>query len=60
MVNLLAVSGYRSLRNLMVALGQITVISGPNGTGKSSIYRALRNKPVHLASALGFNRRGGR
>ncbi|NDL64384.1 AAA family ATPase [Acerihabitans arboris] len=41
MINLLAVSGYRSLRNLVLELGQITVITGPNGAGKSSIYRAL-------------------
>ncbi|WP_410013155.1 AAA family ATPase [Sodalis sp. C49] len=41
MINLLAVSGYRSLRDLTLEIGQITVITGPNGAGKSSIYRAL-------------------
>ncbi len=41
MIKLLAISGYRSLRNLVMELGQVTVITGANGTGKSSIYRAL-------------------
>lgn len=38
----LSVQGYRSLRDLTVPLGPVTVISGGNGTGKSSLYRALR------------------
>jgi predicted ATPase len=38
----LAVENYRSLRNLVLELGQLTVITGANGTGKSSLYRALR------------------
>jgi predicted ATPase len=42
MIHRLAVSGYRSLRNLVVELDQLTVVTGPNGSGKSSLYRALR------------------
>jgi predicted ATPase len=42
MITSLAVSGYRSLRDVTVALGQMTVITGANGSGKSSLYRALR------------------
>ncbi|MBO6755927.1 MAG: AAA family ATPase [Roseibium sp.] len=38
----LAVSGYRSLRDLVVPLDQITIVTGPNGSGKSSLYRAIR------------------
>jgi predicted ATPase len=38
----LAVQNYRSLRQLTVALTPLTVITGANGTGKSSLYRALR------------------
>ena len=38
----LAVSGYRSLRDLVLPLDQLTVITGANGTGKSSLYRALK------------------
>ncbi len=42
MINSLAISGYRSLRNITVSLTNLTIISGGNGTGKSSLYRALR------------------
>ena len=37
----LAVSGYRSLQQLLVPLGPLTLVSGPNGSGKSNLYRAL-------------------
>ena len=42
MILTVAVSGYRSLRNLVLPLGPLTVITGGNGVGKSSLYRALR------------------
>lgn len=42
MLTTLAIEGYRSLRHLVVPLGQLTVVTGANGTGKSSLYRALR------------------
>ena len=42
MLTTLAVSNYRSLRNLVVPLKQLNLITGPNGSGKSSVYRALR------------------
>ncbi len=42
MLTCLAVSGYRSLRDVTLALGPLNVITGPNGSGKSSLYRALR------------------
>ena len=42
MIHQIAVSGYRSLRDLTVVLGGLTIITGPNGSGKSSFYRALR------------------
>ncbi len=38
----LAVENYRSLRRLVVGLGRLTVVSGANGSGKSSLYRSLR------------------
>jgi predicted ATPase len=38
----LAVCGYRSIRNLVLPLERLNVITGGNGTGKSSLYRALR------------------
>lgn len=42
MLRTLAVSGYRSLRDVIVPLGPLTVVTGPNGSGKSNLYRALR------------------
>ncbi|MDB5977458.1 MAG: recF/RecN/SMC terminal domain protein [Nevskia sp.] len=42
MLNILAVSGYRSLRNLVVPLGRLNLVTGANGSGKSNVYRALR------------------
>ena len=42
MLNVLAVSGYRSLRDLMISLDRLNLVTGPNGSGKSNLYRALR------------------
>ena len=42
MISRLAISGYRSLRNVTLALGPLNVVSGANGSGKSSLYRALK------------------
>ncbi|UFU08051.1 AAA family ATPase [Ruania halotolerans] len=42
MITTLAVQGYRSLQDIVIPLDGLTVISGANGTGKSSLYRALR------------------
>ena len=41
-ISQLAVSGYRSLRDIKLLLAPLTIITGANGTGKSSVYRALR------------------
>lgn len=42
MLKVLAISNYRSLRNLVVPLQRLNLVIGPNGSGKSSLYRALR------------------
>ena len=42
MITTLAVENYRSLRSLAVPLAPLTVVTGANGTGKSSLYRSLR------------------
>ena len=42
MYRTLAVAGYRSLRDVAVRLGRVTVVTGSNGSGKSSLYRSLR------------------
>lgn len=41
-LSVLAVTNYRSLRQLLVPLGRLTIVTGANGVGKSSLYRALR------------------
>ncbi|MEO6216249.1 MAG: AAA family ATPase [Sphingomonas sp.] len=42
MITRLAISGYRSIRDLTVELGPLNVVTGANGSGKSSLYRSLR------------------
>ncbi len=42
MIHTLAIAGYRSIRNLVLPLERLTVVTGRNGTGKSSFYKALR------------------
>src|SRR5215204_4049591 len=42
MLKTLAVSGYRSLRDLVVSLDRLNLVTGANGSGKSNLYRALR------------------
>ncbi len=51
MILTLAVSGYRSLRNVALPLEQLNVVTGPNGSGKSSLYRA-----IHLLGEAGRGR----
>jgi predicted ATPase len=41
-ITTVAVAGYRSLRDVVVPLHGLDVITGANGSGKSSLYRALR------------------
>ena len=47
MLHSVRLSGYRSLRDLRLRLGRVTVLRGANGVGKTNVYRALR-----LLSAL--------
>jgi predicted ATPase len=42
MITRLAISGYRSLRDVRLELEPLNVVTGPNGSGKSSLYRALK------------------
>jgi predicted ATPase len=42
MITRLAISGYRSLREIVLGLGNLNIVSGANGSGKSNLYRALR------------------
>jgi hypothetical protein len=56
-VQRLHVAGYRSLLDVTVALGEITVILGANGTGKTNLYRACDWR-TRVATA-GWPRRDG-
>ena len=42
MITKLAIAGYRSLRDIRLSLGPLNVVTGANGNGKSSLYRAVR------------------
>ncbi|MFP3926504.1 AAA family ATPase [Pseudomonas sp. W5-36] len=42
MLQILAVENYRSIQRLELSLGRLTVVTGGNGSGKSSLYRTLR------------------
>jgi hypothetical protein len=41
-ITTLAVENYRSLRHLVMPMRRLNVVTGANGTGQSSVYRALR------------------
>jgi predicted ATPase len=42
MLNALAIGGYRSLRDVVLPLARLNVVTGANGSGKSNLYRAVR------------------
>jgi predicted ATPase len=44
------IAGYRSVRELRFSLAPVTVVEGPNGSGKTNVYRALQ---LLLAAAEG-------
>jgi len=42
MISKLAISNYRSIMDTTIPMGNLTLVIGANGTGKSNLYRALR------------------
>lgn len=41
-IDRISISGYRSIQSLVLQPGQLTTVTGANGSGKSNLYRALR------------------
>jgi predicted ATPase len=41
-IRTIAIAGYRSLRDVRLRCDALTVVTGANGSGKSSLYRGLR------------------
>ncbi len=42
MLETLAINNYRSIKELVIPLSRLNLITGANGSGKSNLYRALR------------------
>ena len=42
MITALAIANYRSIRDMVLPLARLNVVTGANGSGKSNLYRALR------------------
>lgn len=42
MLKTLAIANYRSIREMVLPLGRLNVVTGANGTGKSNLYKGLR------------------
>ena len=42
MLTAVAIANYRSLRDLVIPLKNLNIVTGANGSGKSNVYRALR------------------
>jgi predicted ATPase len=60
MIRTLAIENYRSLRRVVVPLASLNVVTGANGSGKSSLYRALRLLADSARNgAVGAARHGG-
>ncbi|HIG8809471.1 TPA: AAA family ATPase, partial [Escherichia coli] len=41
MITTLHIQNYRSIREMSLELEQLNIVFGPNGTGKSNIYKAI-------------------
>ncbi|WP_442513507.1 AAA family ATPase [Pseudomonas promysalinigenes] len=42
MLTTLAIANYRSIKHMVMPLGQLNLVTGANGSGKSNLYKALR------------------
>lgn len=41
-IRTITIQGFRSVRNMTLQLSQLNIVSGPNGCGKSNLYKAVR------------------
>ncbi|MCC5853928.1 MAG: AAA family ATPase [Alkalimonas sp.] len=55
MLSAIAIENYRSILRLVIPLGQLTVVTGENGSGKSNLYKALRLLAASANNALAAN-----
>lgn len=57
----IAVQGYRCLRDVIVPLNSLTVVTGANGSGKSSLFRALHllTEVAHSRALAALAKEGG-
>jgi predicted ATPase len=42
MLRTIAIQGYRSIHSIVLQLGRLNLVTGPNGCGKSNVYRSLK------------------
>ena len=60
-IQALCVTGFRSIKHVYIPLQRINVIVGPNGVGKTNLYRAI--EILHFAAtgefAHAIARKGG-
>jgi predicted ATPase len=42
LIDRIAIAGYRSIQSIILRLGQLNVVTGANGSGKSNLYRAIK------------------
>lgn len=61
MIRKLAIANYRSIRDLVLTLDQLNVVTGSNGSGKSNLYRALRlvSDTAYGSAVAAIAREGG-
>lgn len=53
-ITTLHIQNYRSIREMSLELEQLNIVFGPNGTGKSNIYKAIHL--MHSAAQGSFRR----
>jgi predicted ATPase len=60
-VRQLAISGYRSIKKLTIDLADVAIVLGPNGSGKTNLYRALQllHRAAQGTLARGLLEEGG-